>query len=147
MRLPHRSAAQRRREFCASFAVIAVGLGIVGAVAYACSGGNGERTTLSVFSGTHGKSLTELTGSTGGALTPNKPGFFFRYAPPGSSTSCHHSAGISTSVKSTIRGDIAAVTRTIPNLGSVAGTGEACWSVTNTMNNSLIAADKAITVN
>ncbi len=143
----HRSTVQRRRQFCASFAVIAVGLGTVGAVAYACTTGSGELTTLSVFSGTHGKSLTEKTGSTGGALTPNYPGFFFRYAPPGSSTSCHHSAGISTSVSSTVRGDIAAVSRTIPNLGSVAGTGEACWSVTGTMSNALIAKDRAITVN
>ncbi|MDQ6807065.1 MAG: hypothetical protein M3065_19375 [Actinomycetota bacterium] len=141
----HRSAVQRRRAFCASFAVIAVGLGTMGAVAYACTGGGGERTALSATSGTHGKSLAETTSTYGGALASGT--YFFRYAPPGSSTACHHSAGIGGGLSPTVRGDIPAVSRTIPNLGSVAGTGEACWSVTNTHNNSQIAADKAIIVN
>lgn len=78
----------------------------------------------------------------------NSKSFFFRYAPPGDPTACPAvPTTIGTAVKPTSGSIYPRVSRTIP-LGSVAGTGEACWSVTNNVGiANEIAAPTAITVN
>jgi hypothetical protein len=125
-------------------------LSILGAVAYACTGGLNETTYVTPNSGTRGSSLTVQTYTGGGLLKKSYPGFYFRYAYPGDSTACHHETTIGAAVTSTASGDIGSsankYTRTIPNLGSTGGTGQACWA-TGTMNPDEIAQNAAITVN
>jgi hypothetical protein len=127
-------------------AASAVALGTVGAVAYACSGTLSDYTYVTPSSGTHGQSLTVQTWTQGGQLD-SKASFYFRYAPPGDPTACPaEPTGIGASVKPT-SGNILTVSRTISNLGSVGGTGYACWSVTGSTALNQIAAPAAITVN
>jgi len=151
MALQIRTAGRRRRGISALFGAVATGLGIFGAVAFACTGGVKEYTYLTTYSGTHGASLTVQSWTGASALAHSTPGFYFRYAYPGDPTVCHHETPIGASVTSTATGDIGSslskYTRTIPNLGGSAGqTGQACWSTGNMVDNE-IAQPANITLN
>lgn len=152
MRPQRRTAIQMRRVFLASLAVLAAGLGTVGAVAYACTGvGVNEFTYSTPSSGTGNLPLSVQTW-TGGAGLDKTKNFFFRYAPPNDATTCAAKPAVPNypSVKPNASGHIGSssskIPRTIPNLGSPGGTGEACWS-TGTAVPSEIAAPALITVN
>lgn len=146
-----RMATRWRAALVASLAVIAAGLSVVGAVAYACSAGVTEQTFVTPTSGKKNASLTVQSYTGGGGLYANAGGFYFRYAYPGDALACPQEAAIGAAVTSTSSGDIGSssskYSRTITNLGSVTGTGEACWSVTGSTDPKDIAAPAAITVN
>ncbi len=154
MRPQRRTAIQMRRVFLASLAVLAAGLGTVGAVAYACTQGGLNEYTYSTPSSGNGNlplSVQTWTGGATGALDKTKY-FYFRYAPPNDATTCAAKPAVPgyPSVKPNASGHIGSssskIPRTIPNLGSPGGTGEACWS-TGTAVPSEIAAPALITVN
>lgn len=130
--------------------VSAAALIALGAVAYACTGASGSQTYSSPNSGSRNSSLEVETWAGGTSLAQSTPGFYFRYRAPGSSTACHHSATIGASVTSTAFGSIGTssskYTRTIPDLGATAGTGEACWA-TGSMITNEIANSATMTVN
>lgn len=144
------TATHRRRAYLGALVVSALALGAVGATAWACSTGVNEQTYVTPTSGTHGTSLTVQSYTGGTALLHSTGGFYFRYAYPGDSLACPQEASIGASVTTTAYGDIGSsmskYSRTISNLGSVAGTGEACWSNGGTQTNE-ISKPAPITVN
>lgn len=77
---------QRRKVPMVAFGALAIGLGVFGGVAYACTDGAADSITYATpLSGTNNTSLTVDTWANGnGDITANEPGFYFRYKAPAS---------------------------------------------------------------
>lgn len=143
-----RSSAVTRNRIVVPGGVIGVGLAVLGAVAFACTGPGGNQSHSTVTSGS--SSITASVYALGNQFPASTPGFFWRFAPPNTVTSdqsCHHATTYGASVTSEANGNIGSLVRPTRtwSLGSDTGTGEACWATSNQITDE-VARSVIITV-